>query len=60
MIQEHDSVILTTDVPEHGLEAGDIGTVVLIVQDGAGYVVEFMTLEGETIAVVANCALHIT
>lgn len=56
MIQEHENIVLTTDVPEHGLEAGDIGTVVLIVQNGAGYVVEFMTLEGETVAVVTLLA----
>ncbi|MBM4033271.1 MAG: DUF4926 domain-containing protein, partial [Planctomycetes bacterium] len=26
MIREHDRVVLTTDVPEEGLEAGDVGT----------------------------------
>jgi len=30
MIKELDSVVLTTDLPEHGLSAGDIGTVVLV------------------------------
>ena len=28
MIKEHDCVVLTTNVPEEGLEAGDVGTVV--------------------------------
>ncbi|HZZ30234.1 MAG TPA: DUF4926 domain-containing protein [Pirellulales bacterium] len=53
MIREHDSVVLATDLPEHGLQHGDIGTVVMIHQNGAGYEVEFMTLEGETVAVVS-------
>jgi len=52
MIDEHDCVVLTRDVPEEGLQAGDIGTVVHIHQGGAGYEVEFMTLAGETLAVV--------
>jgi hypothetical protein len=52
MVQELDSVVLTTDLPEYGLESGDIGTVVLVHQDGAGYEVEFMTLDGKTMAIV--------
>ena len=47
-IKEHDSVVLAIDLPKHGLRAGDIGTVVLIHREGAGYEVEFMTLAGET------------
>jgi hypothetical protein len=53
MIREHDSVVLSTDLAEHGLREGDIGTVVLVHRGGAGYEVEFITLEGETIAVVS-------
>ena len=55
-IKELDSVVLTIDLPEHGLRAGDIGTVVLIHREGAGYEVEFMTLEGETVAVTTLMA----
>lgn len=51
MIKEHDCVVLTEDLPAEGLKAGDIGTVVHIHQDAAGYEVEFMTLAGETVAV---------
>ena len=51
MVQELDRVILQTDLPEHGLVAGDLGTVVLVHQNGAGYEVEFFALTGETIAV---------
>jgi hypothetical protein len=39
-------------LPEHGLSAGDIGTVVLLHGD-KGYEVEFVTLEGETLAVIS-------
>jgi len=52
MIEELASVVLTTDMPERGLQAGDIGTVVMVHQEGQGYTVEFMTLSGDTVAVV--------
>ena len=52
MIKEHDCVVLTKNLPEERLEAGDIGTVVHIHKNGAAYEVEFMTLTGETVAVV--------
>ena len=52
MIRELDSIILTVDLPEHGLKKGDVGTVVLL-HHGAGYEVEFITLDGETIAVLS-------
>jgi hypothetical protein len=53
MIRELDRVVLTTDLPEHNLKSGDIGTVVLVHQDNRGYEVEFVTLTGETVAVVS-------
>jgi hypothetical protein len=52
MIEELSSVVLTADMPERGLQAGDIGTVVMIHQAGQGYTVEFVTLSGDTVAVV--------
>ncbi|MDW8309424.1 MAG: DUF4926 domain-containing protein [Verrucomicrobiales bacterium] len=52
MIEELDDVILGCDLPEHGLRAGDLGTVVLVHRDGAGYEVEFTALNGDTIAVI--------
>jgi Domain of unknown function (DUF4926) len=52
MINEHDCVVLTQDLPGEGLTAGDIGTVVHCHSGGAGYEVEFMTLAGETVAIV--------
>jgi hypothetical protein len=56
MIQELEDVILTSDLPKHGLARGDIGTVVLVHRNGEGYEVEFTTLDGETIAIVTLTA----
>jgi Domain of unknown function (DUF4926) len=52
MLNELQTVVLTADLPEHGLKAGDLGTVVLVHTQG-GYEVEFMTLDGETMAVLS-------
>lgn len=55
-IQEHERVILTRDIPEKGLIAGDVGTVVSVHHDEdrtAGYTLEFFSLSGETLAVAA-------
>ncbi|HXG09346.1 MAG TPA: DUF4926 domain-containing protein [Gemmataceae bacterium] len=56
MIREHDCIVLTQDIPDEGLQAGDVGTVVHIHQGGAAYEVEFMTLTGKTIAVTTVLA----
>lgn len=53
MINELDQIVLKEDLPASGLLAGDIGTVVLIHQNGKGYEVEFVALDGETIAIVS-------
>jgi hypothetical protein len=52
MIRELDLVVLKRDLPESRLEAGDVGTVVLEHAGGRGFEVEFLTLTGETVAVV--------
>jgi hypothetical protein len=52
MIQELETVILDRDVPEQKLRKGDLGTVVFVHGDGAAYGVEFVTLDGQTLAVV--------
>lgn len=52
MIKEHDRIVLTTDVPSEKLTAGDVGTVVHIYDGGKAYEVEFVSLDGETIAIV--------
>jgi hypothetical protein len=40
------------DLAEYGLSAGDLGTIVMV-HGREGYEVEFMTLEGETLAIVS-------
>jgi hypothetical protein len=52
VIKEHDRIVLCDDVPEEGLERGDVGTVVHVYRDGEGYEVEFFSLDGDTVAVV--------
>jgi hypothetical protein len=51
-IKEHERVVLKSAVPTEGLEAGDVGTVVHVYRDGEAYEVEFVTLDGQTAAVV--------
>lgn len=50
MTEEHDLVVLTRDIPEHGLETDDVGAVVAV-HEGGGYEVEFVSAGGETLAV---------
>lgn len=52
MIKDLNTVVLDVDLPESGLKCGDIGVVVLTHRDKEGYEVEFLALDGETIAVV--------
>lgn len=52
MIRELDRVVLTTSLRKHRLKRGDIGTVVMK-HGSRGYEVEFMTLDGNTVAVVS-------
>jgi len=56
LIAEHEVVVLTGDVPDEGLQAGDVG-VVLLAHRGhgdtpPGYTIEVTNLFGETVAVV--------
>ncbi|MBI3462856.1 MAG: DUF4926 domain-containing protein [Planctomycetes bacterium] len=48
MIKEHDRIVLLARIPEEGLEAGDVGTVVHVYADGQAYEVEFVALDGRT------------
>ena len=56
MIREHDCVVLTGDLPDEALQAGDVGTVVHIHREGEAYEVEFVTLTGQTVAVATVLA----
>jgi len=52
MIKEHERIVLKEQVSAEGLEKGDVGTVVHVYKDGEAYEVEFLTLDGNTAAVV--------
>jgi len=56
MIKELDMVVLTRDVPEHGLTQGDIGTAVHCYAGGRAFEIEFVTAEGRTVAVLTLTA----
>lgn len=54
MIPEHAHAVLTHDIPELGLKAGDVGVVVHVHRpDGAaqpeGYMLEIFTVDGDSI-----------
>ena len=52
VIQELNAVALTQDLPEHGLERGDVGAVVLVHRNGEAYEVEFVGYDGSTVALL--------
>lgn len=52
MIREHDRVVLLGHVEGAALEAGDVGTVVHVYASGQAYEVEYLSLDGNTVAVV--------
>lgn len=52
MIQELTCIALTHEIPEHGLEKGDLGTVVHRYDSGRAFEIEFLAGDGSTIAVL--------
>ena len=52
MIKELDTIVLSDDIKEYGLERGDIGTVVHVYRNTVAFEIEFVTGEGESIAVL--------
>lgn len=56
MIEEHERVALRRDVPEQGLEAGDVGTVVHVYRGGEAFEIEFIALNGQTVLVTTLSA----
>jgi hypothetical protein len=49
---EHERIVLKSDLPEYGLQAGDVGTIVHVYKGEQAYEVEFVALTGKTVAVV--------
>lgn len=59
MIKEHDQVVLTEDLPKHGLLAGDLGVIVMIHGEHEGYEIEIFSADGQTIDVVTTEAQQV-
>ena len=59
MISELDMVVLTSDLSAHGLQKGDVGAVVHVYGARGAYEVEFITAEGQTIAVLTLTAADV-
>ena len=55
-MNEFERVVLTRELPEEGLVAGDVGTVVHVYGAGEGFEVEFLTPSGRTVAVATLAA----
>ena len=56
MFKEHEQIVLTDKVTgDEGedLRPGDVGIVVHVHPDGEAYVVEFLTLDGDTAAIAS-------
>jgi hypothetical protein len=60
VIEEHERAVLKRDLPEKGLVAGDVGTVVSVHagegDEPAGYTLEFFSPAGETITLATVTA----
>lgn len=59
MIKEYEQVVLIEDLPEHRLKSGDLGTVVMIHGDHAGYELEIFSADGRTLDVVTVAATQV-
>jgi len=58
----YQELILTVDLPDQGLLAGDVGTLVerhLVLGKEEGYSVEFFDMTGRTVAVATVPARHL-
>ncbi len=59
MVRELDTIVLAKDIKEFHLKRGDVGAVVHIYENGKAFEVEFVTGEGETVAVATLSASDI-
>ena len=61
MFKEHEQIVLTADVfGDEGeeLKSGDVGTFIHIHPDEEALVVEFMSLDGDTVAIATVLPSH--
>ncbi len=50
-MRELETVVVNKDIPEHGIERGDIGVIVHTYEDKSAVEVEFVSGEGTTLGV---------
>lgn len=50
-LKEYEVVRLLSPIPEHGLPAGALGTIVMVYPEPLAYEVEFLDKRGNTIAI---------
>ena len=50
-LTEHSRVVLMEGLPELGLSAGTIGTIIHVHREPTGYEIEFFSPSGETVAI---------
>jgi hypothetical protein len=58
-MKEHELAVLTSDLPDKKLQAGDVGTIVLVHADNHAYEVEFCAFDGSTVGVFTLQADHV-
>lgn len=58
-MKEHEPVVILADRREHGLQKGDVGAIVHVYGDGEAYEVEFVSGNGQTVAVLTLAASEI-
>ena len=51
LLTEHSRVVLMEGLPELGLSAGMIGTIIHVHREPPGYEIEFFSPTGETVAI---------
>jgi hypothetical protein len=52
MIKEYERVVLTVDLPQYHLKAGDMGVVVMIHGQHEGFELEIFSADGHTLDVI--------
>ena len=59
MLEEHDRIVLTRALPAQDLEAGDVGTIVHAYASREAFEVEFLALDGNTVAIATVPHSHV-
>lgn len=59
MFNEYQRVVLTVDLPHYQLKTGDVGVVVMVHGDHAGYELELFSADGQTLDVVTGEASQV-